>query len=66
MNSEEDSLLNVKQVAQKVAFSVRKVWRDVAAGEFPEPRKYGAKTTRWWESEIEKFRRGEWPGHNAH
>jgi len=49
MNSEEDSLLNVKQVAQKVAFSVRKVCRDVEAGEFTAPRNYGAKTKPLWE-----------------
>jgi prophage regulatory protein len=66
MSSEEDCLLNVKQVAKKVTFSVRKIWRDVAAGEFPKPKKFGAKTTRWRESEIENFLHGEWPGHNAH
>jgi hypothetical protein len=37
-----------------------------ARSEFPKPFKLGTKTTRWRESEIQKFLRGEWPGENAH
>ena len=60
MSGGEDQLLTVKQVALKVTFSVRKIWRDVAAGAFPKPVKFGTKTTRWWKSDVEKFLRGEW------
>lgn len=66
MSEDEDRLLRVDQVAEKVTFSPRKIWRDVAAGVFPPPKKFGARTTRWRESDVAKFLRGEWRGHRAH
>ena len=63
---ENDIPITVKEAARLVTFSVRKIWRDVAAGLFPKPFKLGKRTTRWWKSDILKFLRGEWPGQNAH
>jgi predicted DNA-binding transcriptional regulator AlpA len=58
--NEGDRLLTVKQVAAIVTFSVRKIWRDASANLFPQPVKLGPKTTRWWESDILRFVRGDW------
>ena len=58
--SEEDRLLTIKEVAALVTFSGRKIWRDVAAKLFPQPIKLGPKTTRWWQSDVLRFLRGEW------
>jgi predicted DNA-binding transcriptional regulator AlpA len=57
---EGDRLLTIKQVAEIVTFSGRKIWRDVAANLFPKPIKLGPKTTRWRESDILRLLRGEW------
>ena len=58
--NDDDKLLTVRQVAERCTFSVRKIWRDVSANLFPRPIKLGPKTTRWWESDILRFLRGEW------
>jgi predicted DNA-binding transcriptional regulator AlpA len=58
--SDDDHLLTVKAVAAMVTFSVRKIWRDVAAKLFPQPIKLGPKTTRWWKSDILRFLGGDW------
>jgi predicted DNA-binding transcriptional regulator AlpA len=55
-----ECLLTVKAVAALVTFSVRKIWRDVAAKLFPKPIKLGPKTTRWKKSDIRRFLDGEW------
>lgn len=60
MSENEERLMKVREVAQRLTISVRKIWRDVAAGLFPAPIKLGPRTTRWRESEIEQFLRGEW------
>lgn len=57
-----DRLLKLKEVAEMVTVSHRKIWRDIAAGKFPQPIKLGKKTTRWWESDVLRFLRGEWKG----
>lgn len=56
----DDRLLKIHEVAARMTISVRKIWRDLAAGSFPEPVKLGPRTIRWWASEIEKFTHGEW------
>jgi prophage regulatory protein len=66
MNEEDDELLRLDEVAKRVTFSPRKIWRDVAAGMFPKPVRLGSRTTRWWKSEVLKFLRGEWPSGHAH
>ena len=60
MTPEEDRLLSVRQVSERCTISARKIWRDVAARLFPQPIKLGPKTTRWWESDIVQFLRGDW------
>lgn len=59
--SETDELLTISEVALLVTFSARKIHRDIAAGVFPKPVKFGSRTSRWWKSHVEQFRRGEWP-----
>ena len=56
----DDKLLTVRQVAVLVTVSPRKIWRDASARTFPAPVKIGPKTTRWWDSEVRQFLRGEW------
>jgi prophage regulatory protein len=63
---ENDRALKIREVSEIVTVSARKIWRDVADKKFPPPFKLGPKTTRWWESEVKKFMRGEWPGQGAH
>ena len=53
--NENDRLLTVQEVSDLCTVSVRKIWRDVAAGMFPKPLKLGRKTTRWWRSVILQF-----------
>ena len=60
-----DKLLCVVQVSEICTFSVRKIWRDVAAQAFPRPIKLGPKTTRWWKSDILHFLRGDRRGPDA-
>lgn len=55
-----DRLLRIHEVAARVTFSVRKIWRDVAAGSFPQPVRLGPRTIRWRESDVEGFICGEW------
>lgn len=50
-------MLRPKQVAAWFGFSVRTLWRYVAEGEFPEPRRFGKrkKIIRWERSAIEQW-----------
>jgi predicted DNA-binding transcriptional regulator AlpA len=51
----DERLLRVGEVAKKLAVSTREIWRGVAEGIIPSPIKLGAKTTRWFESDISSF-----------
>jgi prophage regulatory protein len=52
--------LSVSQVAKRLSIGKSTVWRWVAQGKFPKPRKFSSMTTRWalvdvetWEQEKE-------------
>ncbi len=45
-------LLDVRQVAELTALSVRTVWRYVAAGTFPEPITISGRLQRWRYSDV--------------
>lgn len=46
--------LNVTEVARILGVSVPTIWRWTKSGQLPQPKKYGASTTRWSGSEIAK------------
>ena len=45
-------LLNSEQVANRLAISIRTLWRLVKAGKLPEPLRYSRKLVRWRSSDI--------------
>ncbi len=51
-----ETMLDVKNLADKLGASVRTVWRLVSAGVLPKPVQVG-RCTRWFESDIEEFQR---------
>jgi predicted DNA-binding transcriptional regulator AlpA len=51
-------LLTVKQVARRLAVSVRTVWRGVAAGRFPLPCYPCPRSPRWREADIRHYLAG--------
>jgi excisionase family DNA binding protein len=48
-------LLTSQQVANKLAVSVRTLWRLVAAGKFPQPIRYNRKLVRWKSTEVSRY-----------
>jgi predicted DNA-binding transcriptional regulator AlpA len=48
-------LLTSQQVAEKLAVSVRTLWRLVAAGKFPQPVRYNRKLVRWKSVEVSRY-----------
>jgi excisionase family DNA binding protein len=54
----KDWCLRVEDVSRVLNISVRKVWRLLAEGLLPRPLKVGARSTRWRESEIQRYMQG--------
>ena len=48
-------LLTSQQVAERLAVSVRTLWRLVAAGKFPQPVRYNRKLVRWKNVEVARY-----------
>jgi predicted DNA-binding transcriptional regulator AlpA len=48
-------LLTSKQVAGRLAMSVRTLWRLVAAGRFPPPVRYNRKLVRWKSADVTRY-----------
>ncbi len=48
-------LMTSQQVAEKLAVSVRTVWRLVAAGKFPQPVRYNRKLVRWKTADVSRY-----------
>lgn len=52
---ERADLLTSQQVAERLAMSVRTVWRLVAAGKFPQPVRYNRKLVRWKSVDVDRY-----------
>ena len=48
-------LLTSQQVADRLAVSVRTLWRLVKRGEFPQPIRYNRKLVRWKSGDVERY-----------
>jgi predicted DNA-binding transcriptional regulator AlpA len=48
-------LVTSRQVAQRLAMSVRTLWRLVAAGKFPQPVRYNRKLVRWKSIDVDRY-----------
>jgi predicted DNA-binding transcriptional regulator AlpA len=48
-------LLAPPQVAQRLAVSVRTLWRLVARGDFPQPIRYNRKLIRWKAAALDRY-----------
>lgn len=48
-------LLTSQQVADRLAVSVRTLWRLVAAGKVPQPVRYNRKLVRWKSSDVVRY-----------
>jgi excisionase family DNA binding protein len=53
-NSEAE-LLTSQQVANRLAVSVRTLWRLVACGKFPQPVRYNRKLVRWKRADVVRY-----------
>ncbi|WP_397536125.1 helix-turn-helix transcriptional regulator [Roseateles sp.] len=47
-----DALLRIATVAQATGLSSATIYRKLAAGEFPEPVRLGARCTRWKSADV--------------
>ncbi len=47
-----DALLRMQTVAQATGLSTATIYRKLAAGEFPEPVRLGARCTRWKAADV--------------
>ena len=48
-------LMTSQQVANRLAVSVRTLWRLVAAGKFPQPVRYNRKLVRWKAVDVARY-----------
>ena len=53
-DTESITLLCVEQVAHFLGVHKRTVWRMVAAGELPDPIRFGTKVVRWRLSDLQQ------------
>ncbi|MBY0230528.1 MAG: AlpA family phage regulatory protein [Gemmataceae bacterium] len=53
--AEKAALMTSRQVAGRLAMSVRTLWRLVAAGRFPQPIRYNRKLVRWKSSDVNRY-----------
>jgi excisionase family DNA binding protein len=44
-----------RQVAGRLAISVRTLWRLLARGHFPQPIRYNRKLVRWKAEDVERY-----------
>ena len=51
----KQDLVTSQQVADRLAVSVRTLWRLVARGDFPQPIRYNRKLVRWKNDEVERY-----------
>lgn len=52
---QQDKLLRVKEVAEKLSIGVTTVWLYAREGKLPKPTKISPRVTVWKESDINKF-----------
>lgn len=57
-----DRLLTLKSVMDMVGFKQSWIYREVAAGRFPQPRRFSAKASRWSEAEVQAWVRRQVDG----
>jgi prophage regulatory protein len=50
-----DKLLRLKQVLERVPVSKSSFWNGVRTGKYPKPLKLGPRTSAWRESEIDRI-----------
>lgn len=48
-------LLTSQQVADRLAVSVRTLWRLVSRGRFPQPVRYNRKLVRWKSTDVDRY-----------
>jgi len=48
-------LMTSQQVADRLAVSVRTLWRLVAKGSFPQPIRYNRKLVRWKSTDVNRY-----------
>ncbi|KKW66933.1 prophage cp4-57 regulatory [Lampropedia cohaerens] len=53
----QEALLKIETVRQMTGFSEATIRRRVAAGDFPAPRKFGIRCTRWVAGEVREWLR---------
>jgi len=53
--SKASDLLTSQQVADRLAVSVRTLWRLVSRGRFPQPVRYNRKLVRWKSAEVDRY-----------
>ncbi len=52
---EGHDLLTSQQVADRLAVSVRTLWRLLARGDLPQPIRYNRKLVRWKAADVERY-----------
>ena len=50
--TEEDRLLNAREVTELIGVSRTTLHRLVAANQFPRPIRVGQRASRWWKSQV--------------
>jgi excisionase family DNA binding protein len=58
-SSDDLTLLTIKQVARRLAVSVRSVWRHVRSGRLPAPLYPTPRAPRWRRTDLERFLEAE-------
>ena len=55
MKSNQEYLLNIKEVTKRVTFSRSEIYKKMAANEFPKPIQLGRQRVAWRVSDIERY-----------
>lgn len=55
--AQSDPLLRRKEVERQTGLSRATIYRQMAAGTFPQPRRIGVQAVAWFASEIEAWKR---------
>ncbi|EAS1180722.1 AlpA family phage regulatory protein [Salmonella enterica] len=53
----DTDLINIKEVERSVGLKKSSIYERISNNEFPKPKKFGSRTSRWVRGEVEEWKK---------